>query len=414
MPSRQPACIPTRLADWTADVRFATRLMWRQRWFAFAAIVTLSLAIGVSNTVYTVVNAMILRGLPVPHPDRIVMFTDGSPNSLVLSVSYRDVADWRAATASFDEIALFSSTTFTIGNDGRAPDVVGGSFVSANIFRVVEQPPLLGRDFNASDEQPGAAPVAVLGYSVWASRYASDPAIVGRTVRVNDRPTTIVGVMPPGFRFPLTDDLWMPASAMPNLQLDKRDVRPFRACGRLAASVPLSRARAEIAAVTERLAAEHAATNRTFRAALLPFTGTAANPMYLALLGAVGCVLLIACANVSNLLLARADGRSYEIAVRAALGASRWRVIRQFMIESLLLAVLAGVVGFVLSIAGVKAFAYAVQGINFPYWYRDRWTMDYTVGAFMCGVCFVSALVFGIAPAVHLARRDMQRALKQG
>jgi putative ABC transport system permease protein len=413
MSSRRDVRMPMPLRDWTADVRFAFRVMWRQQWFAAAAVVTLGLAIGIGNTVYTVVNAMILRGLPVAHPDRIVMFTDGTPNSLVLNVSYRDVADWRPAVSSFADIGLFTSTTLTIGDDGRAPDVVGGSFVSTNIFRVVEQPPRLGRDFIPSDEQPGASPVVILGYAVWASRYGSDPTIVGRTVRVNERPTTVVGVMPPGFRFPLVDDIWMPVSAMTNLQRDKRDVRPFRACGRLGAGISMSQAKAELAAVTVRLSREYPATNRTFRATFQPFTGTPTHPMYLALLGAVCCVLLIACANVSNLLLARSDGRSREIAVRTALGATRWRVIRQLLIESLLLALIAGGVGFLLSIAGVKTFAYAVEGINFPYWYRDRWTMDHRVFAFMCGVCLTTAFLFGVAPVLHLARRDVQGALKQ-
>jgi predicted permease len=413
MASHRDVWIPTALHDWTADMRFALRVMWRQRWFTAAAVVTLGLAIGIGNTVYTVVNAMILRGLPVAHPDRIVMFTDGSPNSLVLNVSYRDAADWRQATSSFAEIGLSVSTTLTIGDDGRAPDVIGGSFVSTNIFRVVEQPPLLGRDFIPSDEQPGAPRVVILGHAVWASRYGSDPTIVGKAVRVNDRPATVVGVMPPGFRFPLVDDIWMPVSAMPNLQRDKRDVRPFRACGRLAAGVSMSHAKAELAAVTARLSREYPATNRTLRAAFLPFTGTATHPMYLALLGAVCCVLLVACANVSNLLLARSEGRSREIAVRTALGATRWRVIRQLLVESLLLALIAGVVGFLLSVAGVKTFAYAVEGINFPYWYRDRWTMDHRVFAFMCGVCLTTAFLFGVAPALHLARRDVHGALRQ-
>jgi hypothetical protein len=171
--------IPLPLRDWTADVRFACRLIWRERWFSLAAISTVGLALGIGTTVYTVVNAMILRGLPVAHPDRIVMFTDGSPNTQVLTLSYRDAVDWREATASFAEIGLYSSTTFTVGDDGRAPDVVGGSFVSANIFRVVEQAPLLGRDFLPSDDQPGAARVVMLGYSVWASRFARSRGTAG-------------------------------------------------------------------------------------------------------------------------------------------------------------------------------------------------------------------------------------------
>src|SRR5439155_22024595 len=153
----------------------------------------------------TVVNAMILRGLPVAHPERIVAFNDRLPNSFY--VSYRDVEDWRAATSSFAEIGLFTNTNFTIGDEGRSAEVFSGSFVSANIFRVVEQPPFLGRDFLPSDEQPGSAPVVMLGYTVWVSRYGSDPAIVGKTVRVNDKPATVIGVMPSGFRFPLIADV---------------------------------------------------------------------------------------------------------------------------------------------------------------------------------------------------------------
>jgi putative ABC transport system permease protein len=405
--------IPVGLRDWTADARFAWRLMWKERGFTAAAVVTLALAIGIGATVYTVVNAMILRGLPVAHPDRIVMFNDGSPNSFVLNVSYRDVEDWRQTTSSFAEIGLFTSAILTIGDEGRAPEVFIGSFVSTNMFRVVEEPPLLGRDFVPGDEQAGAAPVVMLGYSVWVSRYGSDPSIVGRSVRVNFKPATVIGVMRPGFRFPLTDDMWLPVSAMPNLQRDKREVRPFRACARLVAGVSIAHAQAELAAVAERLSREYPATNRTFRMALLPFTGTAMHAMYLSLFGAVCCVLLIACANISNLLLARSDRRSREIAVRTALGATRWRVVRQLLIESVLLAAIAGAFGFLLSVAGVKTFAYAVEGINFPYWYRDRWTMDHRVFAFVCSVCLASACLFGLVPAIHLARRDVQASLKR-
>src|SRR5581483_1647998 len=150
------------LQDWLADLRFALRLHWRRRWFALAAILTLALAMGMSNTVYTVVNAMILRGLPVAHPDRIVMFNDRSPNSFTLNVSDRDVADWRERSSAFAEIAFWSSTLATIADEDRSPDVVGGSYVSANIFRVVEQQPIVGRDFLDADEQPGAEPVVIL------------------------------------------------------------------------------------------------------------------------------------------------------------------------------------------------------------------------------------------------------------
>jgi putative ABC transport system permease protein len=409
--------IPVGLRDLNTDIRFALRLLLKERAFTFAAVLTLALAIGINSTVYTVINAMILRGLPVAHPDRIVMAADKSPaaagTQAAMNVSYRDVEDWRAATSSFDEIGLFAGTLFTIGDDGHAPDAIGGSFVSWNIFRVVQEHPIVGRDFLPADEQPGAAPVVMLGHTVWTSRYGSDPSVIGRRISVNFRTATIIGVMPPGFRFPLVDDLWMPVSAMAGLQRDKREVRPFRVCGRLRADTSMRRANAELDAVTERLAREYPATNRTFRAALLPFTGTATHPMYLSLLGAVLFVLLIACANVSNLLLARSHRRSHEIAMRTALGASRWRVVRQLLIESLLLASIAGLIGFMLSIAGVRAFAYSVSGINFPYWYRDKFTMDGRVFAFVGGVCLASAFLFGLVPALQLSRRDVQNAVKQ-
>jgi putative ABC transport system permease protein len=410
--------IPAGLRDVAADIRFGVRLLWKERAFTAASIVTLALAIGIGNTVFTVVNAMILRGLPVAHPDRIVMITDLSPASAgtqaAINASYRDVEDWRASTSSFDEIALYSSTMFTVGDDSRAPDAIGGSFVSANIFRVVEAHPILGRDFLPSDEQPGAAPVVVLGHSVWASRYGSDPSIVGKSIRMNFKPATVIGVMPPGFRFPLADDLWMTVSAMAVLQREKRDIRPFHVAGRVAAGTSITRAAAELAAVTERLAHEHPDTNRTFRASLLPFTGTAKHPMYMTLLGAVAFVLLIACANITNLLLARSDRRAHEIAVRTALGASRWRVVRQLLIESLLLAAIAGAVGFTLSIAGVRTFAYAVSGINFPYWYRDNFTMDGRVFGFICSVCLASAFVFGLVPALQISRSNVHEEIKHG
>jgi predicted permease len=161
----------------------------------------------------------------------------------------------------------------------------------------------------------------------------------------------------------------------------------------------------------ERLAHEYPATNRTFRAALLPFTGTASHPMYAALLGAVCGVLLIACANIANLLLARAGGRAREIGLRTALGATRWRVVRQLLIESVLLAAMAGALGFLLSIAGVRVFAASVRGINFPYWYNDHWTMDHRVLLFVCGVCLTSAVLFGLVPALQLSRRDVQDSI---
>jgi predicted permease len=404
--------IPPWLQNVTQDLRFAARIAARDRRLTLAAVVALALGIGANTIVFTIVNAMTLRGLPVDDPDRIVGFSQ--PGGGPLSASYRDIEDWRAAATSLAGIAAYSDSSPIVGDEGRSPEVYPGVYISANAFRLLGERPILGRDFVAGDDRPGAPAVVILGYAVWSTRYGSDPSIVGRTIRVNNVPSVVIGVMAEGFRFPLVHDLWQPLALAPGLVTERRDARSLRVFGRLADGVTVADAQAELNVVTGRLASAFPATNRDLRPVITPYTGSANQPIFVALFGAVAFMLLIACANVANLLLARAAGRSREIAIRVSLGAGRWRLVRQLLVESLLLALLAGLAGYSLAVAGVKLFAVNVEGINFAYWYDDRWTMDWRVFAFIAGIALGTAFVFGLIPALHLSNTDANESLKDG
>jgi predicted permease len=393
------------------DIWFAARRLINDRSFTVVAVCALAFAIGVTNTVYTIVNAMVLRGLPVRNPDRIVGLRDSADN--IVPVSYRDLEDLRTAT-SFAGIAGYSAGSMTLQDAGFSPEAFIGSYVSANAFGLLEVVPILGRDFQLADDRPGAPPVVMLGYTIWTTRYGADTTIVGRTIIVNGRPATVIGVMPEAFRFPLVDEVWRPLAALPGL-MDERRSRVLRAFGRLADGARMRQAQAELDTITTRLAREYPDTNQSFRPHVSPFTGTVNSRMFLALFWAVGFLLLIACANVATLLWARCAHRSREISIRTALGATRWRIVRQMLVESGLVALLAGILGLTLSLVGVQFFASAVDGINFPYWYRDRWTMDARVFVFLATVCVCMPLVFGLAPALYVSRSgNVHERLKDG
>jgi putative ABC transport system permease protein len=391
------------------DLRFGARLLVKERGVTAIAVIALALAIAANTTVFTIVNAMVLRGLPVSTPDRIVAFTE--PGGAPLPVSRRDLEEWHSGVRAFAGVAGFSDGSMTIGDEDRSPEILPGAYISAGAFALLGERPLLGRGFRDDDDRPGAAPVVILGHTVWTSRYAGDPQVVGRTIRINQIPATIIGVMGEGFRFPLIDELWQPLALAPNQQVDRRDARPLHGFARLADGVSLREAQAQIDAVVARESHDDPRlADRRVRVA--PFTGSADNPMFLALFGAVGAVLLIACANVASLLLARAVRRSREISVRLSLGATRWRIARQFLVESGLLAAAAGGATLVLSIAAVKLFAYAVSGITFAYWYHERWTLDGRVFAFTAGITLATTFVLGLIPAVHGSRATVYEQFK--
>jgi predicted permease len=303
-----------------------------------------------------------------------------------------------------------------VSDEGRAPERFSGSYVSANAFPLLGQTPFLGRDFLPDDDRPGAAPVVLLGSGVWKNRYGSDPGVVGRTIRVNDVPSVVVGVMPEGFKFPQNADLWLPLAAVSNLETQKRNARGLEVFGRLAPDASVSQARAEMLSIGQRLTQAYPDTNKDVQPRVQTFNervnGGPIRAVFLSLMGAVAFVLLIACANVANLLLARSAHRSREISVRVSLGASRWQIVRQLLVESILLALIAGVLGFALSTVGIRLFDIATQDVGKPYWIQ--FTMDGRVFAFLAAICLGTGVLFGLAPALHIAKTDVNEILKEG
>src|SRR5207237_989268 len=313
-------------------------------------------------------------------------------------------------------VAAFNGTTMNVSDEGRAPERYAGPYISGNAFKLIGQRTVLGRDFLPEDDQPGATPVVILGGGIWKTRYGSDRSIIGRTIRINDVPTTVVGVMPEGMKFPFGADLWIPLSQMPNLATQKRSQHfALQVFGRLADGVTPQRAQAELSGIAARLAHDFPDSNKDIGVTVMDFNArTNGGPIkliFLSLMGAVAFVLLIACANVANLLLARSAQRVREVGVRVSLGATRARIVRQLLVESVLLALLGGALGFVIALGGTRWFEAITQDVGKPYWIH--FTMDGRVFAFFAAVCLATGIVFGLAPALHISRTDINEVLKE-
>jgi putative ABC transport system permease protein len=400
------------------DLRLAVRLLVKDKWFTAVAALALALGIGVNTTVFTFANAVVLRGLPFTDPDAIVSIAMTDARGRQLGVSRLDFLDWRDAARSFSHLAVLSGASLNVSEQGRPAEQYNGTYGAANLFELVGQRPQIGRDFSAADDSPGAEPVVIVSDSVWKSRYAADRAVLGRTIKINDRVCTIIGVMPPEMKFPFNNDMWLPFALLPPpFQQAKRSVRNLQVIGRLARGVTLPQARSEIDTIVATLAHDHADTNKDFRAAVVAYNDRVAGPqiklIVYALLGAVGFVLLIACANVANLLLGRSAQRTREIAVRVSLGASRWRIVRQLLVESLVLSIGSGVVGFGLGIAGIRTLDAMLSDptLGKPYWMK--FTIDPIVIAFFAAVCVATGVLFGLAPALHVSNTEVNEVMKE-
>jgi len=399
------------------DVRFAGRLLLKDKWFTLVAAVALALGIGVNATVFTFVNAVLIRGLPIPESDR-VMAVGGFDRvrNRPMGVSYLDFRDYRDSTRTFEMLGAFNGLIANVSDEGQPPERFQGSYMSAINFHIMGQQPALGRSFTAEDDRVGAPPVVVLGHGMWMNRYGSNPSVIGRTVRINDVPTTVIGVMPDNFKFPFNTDLWLPLGTIQGLEHQRRNARNLQVFGRLAPGISREQAQSELINISRKLESENPDTNKDIQARVQTFNesqnGGPIRTVFLSLMGAVAFVLLIACANVANLLLSRSTNRAREISVRIALGASRWRVVRQLLIESVMLAVISGLAGLGVAAIGIRLFDRATQDVGRPYWIQ--FTMDGSVLAFFALICLGTGIIFGLAPALHISKTDVNEVLKEG
>ena len=398
------------------DFRYALRRLVKDRSLTFMAVAALGLGIGANATVFSLVHAVFIRGLPFDEPGRIVNVSSrDTVRGSTGGVSLPDFEDYRDAAASFSGLAAFTSGgTANLSDADNPPERVTGSLVTPNTFRLLGQPVLLGRDFLPEEGERGADRTVILSHHVWQDRYAGDPGVLGRVVRVNDEPSTIVGVMPEGMRFPLNSDTWRPLQ--PTDALDRRDNRMLSTVGRLAPGVDLDAADAEVRALAGRLRQQYPDTNEHANAFVQTFNDWA-NPADVelivpTLMGAVAFVLLIACANVANLLLARSARRAREVAIRVAQGATRWRVVRQLLVESLLLGAAGGAAGLGLAAAGIRLLDMATADVGKPFWMTFH--LDGAVVAFLVLACVGTSVLFGFAPALHVSKTPVGELLHEG
>jgi putative ABC transport system permease protein len=397
------------------DLRFAFRLIRRDRWFSATAIVALALGIGANTVGFTIVNSTILKGLPFDDADRLYAVSWQNRSGRRSNLTYAEFQEWRGRARHFQGLAAYGESTVSMSDERALPEQARALWVTGNGFGVLRQRVLLGRDFVADDERPGADPVAIISHAVWKGRYAADPAVLGATVRLNGQAATIVGVMPDGMRFPDNTDIWRPF--IPTDAQWQRNPRQLRVFGRLQDGVGRREAHAELSALGQQtIAADPGATKDLAGVHLETFAeryiGGAGRPMIVAVMAAVVFVLLIACANVANMLLSRSAARAREIAVRSALGATRWRVVRQLLLESLVLGFTGGAIGLGLAVVGVRFFAVAMQSSGLPYWVVFE--VDYVVVAYAAAVCMLTALLFGLAPALQVSQTNNSVIMKEG
>ena len=398
-----------------ADIDYAARLLLRNPGFAAASVAALALAIGANVTVFTLANAFLFKNLPFDDSERIVYVATTSPQrSGTRGVSYPDFLEYREGVAAFEGAGALTTGSIDLSDGAGFPERYRATYLSAGAFAAIGQRPARGREFRPEDERTGAAPMVILSDALWRSRYGADENILGRTIRINDVATTVVAVMAPRMTFPGTSDLWLPLPRPDNLQ--RRDQRNLTMFARLRSGATLPAARAEAAVIAERLARAYPASNRDIGVAVQNFNdryngGETARVLFW-LLWAVGFVLLIACANIANLLLARAVTRTREISIRSSLGASRWRVMRQLLIESLVLAGIGGALGLAFGLWGVRLFDAALAPEVKPA-YVD-FSVDVRVLVYTLLITCGTGVVFGLAPALQLSRLDLTTALKEG
>jgi predicted permease len=416
------------LESFFQDIRIGLRVLVKEKVFCILAVTVLALGICGVTTQFTVVNAFVLRGFSFPHPEQLMSVgfidpgaTDNQNNNGAGNIpSSQDYEDLRAAQQSFAMMtAYLNGSTINVTYKNNPIRYTGG-YVTEDFFRIVGVSPILGRDFTAEDNKPGAEKVALLGHEIWQRDFGADPNIVGQSIRINGKAATVVGVMPKGFKFPISEQLWVPLfNEFPVKPREDPSGLGPQIIGRLKPGVSVDQANLEYIELARRLAKEYPKTNGQLTSAsvhplLRSFVGPQLRQTVYAMLGAVIVVLLIACVNVMNMQFGRAALRAKELAIRGALGATRWRIVRQMLTESLLVATIGAAIGVLMAFWAVSLLVRATSALPFPLPYWVSFDIDGKVLAFTVAITLVATLVSGLVPALLSVRANPAEVMKEG